>query len=202
MFVVKRLFDIEKPTPPLGFFESWPPPHCNLLRRCIIDGEGSSMFWAWFNYLPDSLCFTPHSFWCCCCSTKLDPLFYILLQKFFKNLFLQSCSWWGCINLFLKTYFRNRSYAIALKVICLFHRAFQNWINKTEVVNPYLSTNKQQCKCAKRPKLDILCKLYICMYYAYLGDETSLRVKNFLSVITETQKEMIIIAAACVKYQC
>lgn len=160
------------------------------------------MFWAWFNYLPDSLCFTPHSFWCCCCSTKLDPLFYILLQKFFKNLFLQSCSWWGCINLFLKTYFRNRSDAIALKVICLFHRAFQNWINKTEVVNPYLSTNKQQCKCAKRPKLDILCKLYICMYYAYLGDETSLRVKNFLSVITETQKEMIIIAAACVKYQC
>ena len=48
------------------------------------------------------------------------------------------------------------------------------------------------------------------MYYAYLGDETSLRVKKFLSVITETQKEMIIIAAAaaaaaaaaCVKYQC
>ena len=91
------------------------------------------------------LLYSPHSFWCCCCSTKLDPLFYILLQKFFKNLFLQSCSWWGCINLFLKTYFRNRSDAIALKVICLFHRAFQNWINKTEVVNPYLSTNKQQC---------------------------------------------------------
>ena len=130
--------------PPRVFWVMTPPPHCNLLRRCIIDGEGSSMFWAWFNYLPDSLCFTPHSFWCCC-STKLDPLFYILLQKFFKNLFLQSCSWWGCINLFFKTYFRNRSDAIALKAICLFHRSFQNWINKTEVVNPCLSTNKQQC---------------------------------------------------------
>ena len=73
VFVVKRLFDIEKPTPPLGFFESW-PPHCNLLRRCIIDGEGS-MFLGMIQ-LSSGFPALLHSF---CCSTTW-PI--VLLQHY------------------------------------------------------------------------------------------------------------------------
>ena len=140
MFVVKRLFDIEKPTPPLGFFESWPPPsslqsftkmHNRWWRFLHVLGmiqlsSGFPLLYSSF------ILMLLHKTW---------PIVLHFAAKVFKNLFLQSCSWWGCIKfIFFKTYFRNRSDAIALKAICLFHRSFQNWINKTEVVNPFLST--------------------------------------------------------------